>query len=72
MNMPDAGSCSRFIGSPSPALDAPDGDKAGGRMAEETLAMLAPYRFVRWVMLPEGQQPTDVSKEELYIKLPAV
>jgi DNA primase len=48
----------------------PDGDKAGERMAEETLAMLAPYCFVRWVKLPEGQQPTDVGKEELYAKLP--
>jgi DNA primase len=42
----------------------PDGDKAGERMAEETLAMLAPYRFVRWAKIPEGKQPTDVSAEE--------
>ena len=44
----------------------PDGDAAGGRMAEETLALLAPYRFVRWVKLDEGQQPTDVSPTELH------
>ena len=50
----------------------PDGDKAGERMAEETLVMLAPYRFVRWVKLPEEQQPTDMGKEELYAKLPVV
>jgi DNA primase len=50
----------------------PDGDKAGERMAEETLVMLAPYRFVRWVKLEEGQQPTDMSKEELSLKLPVV
>jgi DNA primase len=50
----------------------PDGDKAGERMAEETLVMLAPYRFVRWVKLDEGQQPTDVGKEELCAKLPVV
>jgi DNA primase len=43
----------------------PDGDKAGERMAEETLVMLAPYRFMRWVKLEEGQQTTDVGKEEL-------
>ena len=48
----------------------PDGDKAGERMAEETLVMLAPHRFVRWVKLEEGQQPTDVGKEELYATLP--
>jgi DNA primase len=50
----------------------PDGDKAGERMAEETLAMLAPYRFVRWVKLEDGQQPTDVGKEDLYALLPVV
>jgi DNA primase len=50
----------------------PDGDKAGERMVEETLAMLAPYRFVRLVKLDEGQQPTDVGPEELYAKLPAI
>jgi DNA primase len=50
----------------------PDGDKAGERMAEETLVMLAPHRFVRLVTLEEGQQPTDVGKKELYAKLPVV
>jgi DNA primase len=50
----------------------PDGDKAGERMAEDTLVMLAPYRFVRLVKLEEGQQPTDVGKEELYVRLPVV
>jgi DNA primase len=33
----------------------PDGDNAGERMAEETLVLLAPYRFVRWVKLLEGK-----------------
>jgi DNA primase len=50
----------------------PDGDKAGERMAEETLVMLAPHRFMRLVTLEEGQQPTSVGKEELYAKLPVV
>jgi DNA primase len=50
----------------------PDGDKAGERMAEETLAMLAPYRFVRWVKLDEGKQPTDVLPDELHQLLPVV
>jgi DNA primase len=48
----------------------PDGDTAGERMAEETLMMLAPYRFVRWAKLEEGKQPTDVLPEELCVQLP--
>jgi DNA primase len=48
----------------------PDGDKAGERMAEETLAMLAPYHFMRWVKLDEGQQPTNLCSEELHELLP--
>lgn len=47
----------------------PDGDKAGGRMAEETLVLLAPHRFVRLVTLEAGQQPTDLSPEELQERL---
>jgi DNA primase len=50
----------------------PDGDKAGERMAEETLVMLAPHRFMRLVKFDEGQQPTDVSPEELHADLPVV
>jgi DNA primase len=50
----------------------PDGDNAGERMAQEALAILAPYRFMRWVKFEEGQQPTDVGKEELYANLPVV
>jgi DNA primase len=48
----------------------PDGDKAGERMAEETLVLLAPHRFMRWVKLDEGQQPTELSSEELHTLLP--
>jgi DNA primase len=44
----------------------PDGDKAGERLAEEALVMLAPHRFVRLVTLPAGQQPTP---EELRRRL---
>jgi DNA primase len=50
----------------------PDGDKAGERMAEETLVMLAPHRFMRLVKLPEGQQPTDLSPEKLRERLPTL
>ncbi len=37
-----------------------DGDKAGVRLAHEFLALLSPRRFVRWLKLGEGRQPTDV------------
>jgi DNA primase len=50
----------------------PDGDKAGKRMAEEALVMLAPHRFVRWVKLDEGKQPMDVLPDELHQLLPVV
>lgn len=48
----------------------PDGDKAGLALAENALKLLAPHRFVRWVKLAEGKQPTDVSPEELHTLLP--
>jgi len=50
----------------------PDGDAAGERMAEDTLAMLAPYRFVRWVRLSDGEQPTDLSPDDIHTLLPVV
>ena len=50
----------------------PDGDKAGERMAEETLVMLAPYRFVRWVKIEDGKQPTDMALGELHQILPMI
>jgi DNA primase len=50
----------------------PDGDPAGERLAESALKLLAPHRFVRWVKLAEGRQPTDVSPEELHTLLPVV
>lgn len=43
----------------------PDGDAAGVRHAHSLLAQVAPYRLMRWVKLPEGKQPTDLSAEEL-------
>lgn len=42
----------------------PDGDKAGERYAQSILAQISPHRFVRWVKLDDGQQPTDLSKDE--------
>lgn len=41
-------------------------------MAEGALKLLAPHRFVRWVKIEEGKQPTDLSAEELHIRLPMV
>jgi DNA primase len=42
-----------------------DGDPAGVRCAEQLLARCAPYRFVRWAKLQDGQQPTDCNLEDL-------
>ncbi len=39
----------------------PDGDEAGERCAESLLRKLAPHRFVRWVKMRKGEQPTDVT-----------
>lgn len=43
----------------------PDGDKAGERHATTLLNLISPHRFIRWLKLPEGKQPTDLSKEQL-------
>ena len=37
----------------------PDGDESGQRCAESVLPQVSPSRFVRWVKLDEGKQPTD-------------
>jgi len=44
---------------------APDGDKAGLRHAQTLLMLISPHRFIRWVKLDEGKQPTDFSAAEL-------
>lgn len=44
---------------------APDGDKAGERHAQTLLTLISPHRFVRWVKMADGKQPTDLSREEL-------
>ena len=43
----------------------PDGDKAGERHAQTLLSLISPHRFVRWVKMADGKQPTDLSKQEL-------
>jgi len=43
----------------------PDGDKAGEKCAHGLLSKLAPHRFVRWVKLASGLQPTDLSADEM-------
>ena len=42
-----------------------DGDASGERHAQSLLAQVAPHRFVRWVKLGAGKQPTDLSAEQL-------
>lgn len=46
-----------------------DGDPAGERCAANILTRVAPHRLVRWVKLDEGKQPTDLSKQELKLRL---
>jgi hypothetical protein len=42
-----------------------DGDEPGMRCAEMIFRLCAPYRFVRWARLMDGNQPTDCNPEEL-------
>jgi DNA primase len=44
---------------------APDGDKAGERYAQTLLSLISPHRFIRWVKMADGKQPTDLSGEQL-------
>ena len=37
----------------------PDGDDAGERHALSLLRLVSPHRFVRWIKLEAGKQPTD-------------
>jgi hypothetical protein len=34
-------------------------------LARQLFEQLAPYRFLRWLRLEEGQQPDDYSPEQL-------
>jgi DNA primase len=43
----------------------PDGDKAGERHAQTLLSLISPHRFMRWVKMADGKQPTDLSVEQL-------
>ncbi len=42
-----------------------DGDDAGNRCAESVLPQVAKHRFIRWVKLADGKQPTDYTGAEL-------
>lgn len=42
-----------------------DGDNAGELHARSVLTKVSPHRFVRWVKLGEGKQPTDLPREQL-------
>jgi DNA primase len=43
----------------------PDGDKAGERHAQTLLSLISPHRFMRWVKMADGKQPTDLLAEQL-------
>ena len=42
-----------------------DGDKSGERHAHGLIPLVSPHRAIRWLKSPEGNQPTDLSREEL-------
>lgn len=44
---------------------APDSDAAGERHAQTLLRLISPHRLVRWVKMPDGKQPTDLSREQI-------
>lgn len=46
-----------------------DGDDAGERFGQSAAAQIGRYRFVRWVRLKDGEQPTDCSAEDLMAML---
>ncbi|HEY4258305.1 MAG TPA: CHC2 zinc finger domain-containing protein [Candidatus Udaeobacter sp.] len=46
-----------------------DGNDAGERCALTILGQVSPHRFVRWMKLTNDKQPTDLSAEELKIRL---
>jgi DNA primase len=43
----------------------PDGDDSGRRFAQSVLLQVSPQRFVRWIKIAEGSQPTDLAEEQL-------
>jgi DNA primase len=42
----------------------PDGDEAAIRCAKSVFEQVSPHRFIRWVPLANGTQPTDVPADE--------
>ena len=42
-----------------------DGDEAGRRFVQSVLLQVSPHRFVRWLKIDEGKQPTDLAAEQL-------
>jgi DNA primase len=51
-------------------LVLPDADEAGTRCAAEILHAVAYLRWVRWLVIETGKQPTDLTKAELYTVFP--
>lgn len=42
-------------------------DSSGTRHAQIRLNLISPHRFVRWVKMADGKQPTGLSREQLKI-----
>ena len=42
-----------------------DGNKAGERHAQTLLSLISPHRLMRWVIIADDKQPTDLSGEQL-------
>jgi DNA primase len=47
-----------------------DGDDAGERCAEDVFTHVGAHRFIRWIRLEPGQQPTDCDADALASLLP--
>ena len=42
----------------------PDGDSAGAHLAESVFQAIGPHRFLRWIKLKKGEQPTSFSHDK--------
>lgn len=43
----------------------PDGDRAGEKFGASLLSQIAQHRFIRWLKLGDGKQPTDLSVRDM-------
>jgi DNA primase len=47
----------------------PDGDEAAIRCAHDVFEKVSPHRFIRWIPLAQGRQPTDCPPDEIHALL---